>query len=218
VLDGGTTLLDGTRLLTHQLNLKAIESDPSFARAYYGLALTAHLPVTLADGRCFSTERQLYLEALKHDDNHGYAYCNLWVLSRDRGVARRLLDGRWLRPHQFLEEALRSDPGDGYAYGYLRHMMPHREPWTRRSHAAGHWESSNYVFAALLLGLQRLEETGVLLATHHSLLEDMLENWTWTDEERLAPPTGGLGQHLRDPSCASFVPSAGWGTPDQDEL
>ena len=41
------------------------------------------------------------------------------------------------------------------------------------------------LFAMLLLGLQRLETAGVLAPAHHSMLEDMLEGWTWGDTRLL---------------------------------
>ena len=37
------------------------------------------------------------------------------------------------------------------------------------------------MFGLLLLGLQRLETDGVLTPAHPSMLEDMLENWTFKD-------------------------------------
>ena len=49
--------------------------------------------------------------------------------------------------------------------------------WTRRTHASFQ-PATNRLFAALLLGVQRLEEAGVLLLAHQAMLEDMLECWT----------------------------------------
>ena len=40
---------------------------------------------------------------------------------------------------------------------------------------------TNALFATLLLGVQRLEETGVLPQAHQAMLEDMLEGWTGSD-------------------------------------
>ena len=48
-------------------------------------------------------------------------------------------------------------------------------------------QRTKVLFAALLLGLQRLEETGVLPLAHHSMLEDMLEGWTLMDHDLLSP-------------------------------
>ena len=55
--------------------------------------------------------------------------------------------------------------------------------WTRRTHASFE-QATNLLFAALLLGVQRLEEAGVLLLAHQAMLEDMLECWTLTDADR----------------------------------
>ena len=41
---------------------------------------------------------------------------------------------------------------------------------------------TNVLFATLLLGVQRLEETGVLPQAHQAMLEDMLEGWTGGDD------------------------------------
>ena len=41
---------------------------------------------------------------------------------------------------------------------------------------------TNVLFATLLLGVQRLEEAGVLLLAHQAMLEDMLECWTLADD------------------------------------
>lgn len=63
----------------------------------------------------------------------------------------------------------------------------HRRHWTRQTHArlfnrGCHYHSTNVLFAALLLGLLRLETMGVLTLAHHSTVEDiMLEGWTVAD-------------------------------------
>ena len=41
------------------------------------------------------------------------------------------------------------------------------------------------LFGTLLLGLQRLETAGVLPPAHHSMLEDMLEGWTYLDDNMI---------------------------------
>ena len=42
-------------------------------------------------------------------------------------------------------------------------------------------QKTNVLFATLLLGVQRLEETGVLPQAHQAMLEDMLEGGTGSD-------------------------------------
>lgn len=54
--------------------------------------------------------------------------------------------------------------------------------WTRQNHATMFSQDTNTLFATLLLGLQRLETTEVLPLAHYSMLEDMLECWTWDDD------------------------------------
>ena len=56
--------------------------------------------------------------------------------------------------------------------------------WTRRGHAIFS-SITNVLFATLLLGVQRLETAGVLPQAHHSMLEDMLEDWTGRDDPLL---------------------------------
>ena len=63
--------------------------------------------------------------------------------------------------------------------------MQHRaRHWTRRSHGLFSTRT-NVLFATLLLGVQRLEETGVLPQAHQAMLEDMLEDWTKGDAQNL---------------------------------
>ena len=69
-------------------------------------------------------------------------------------------------------------------FSALTCLQRRRRVWTRRTHAS--FESAtNRLFATLLLGVQRLEEAGVLLLAHQAMLEDMLECWTWGNTEEL---------------------------------
>ena len=61
-------------------------------------------------------------------------------------------------------------------------LQRRRRAWTRRSHRVLFSEETNVLFATLLLGVQRLEEAGVLLLAHQAMLEDMLECWTLGDD------------------------------------
>ena len=56
--------------------------------------------------------------------------------------------------------------------------------WTCRSHALFS-SLTNILLGTLFLGLQRLEETGVLPLAHQAMLEDMLEGWTGRDDSCL---------------------------------
>ena len=56
--------------------------------------------------------------------------------------------------------------------------------WTPSSHSEQLFScGTNILFATLLLGVQRLEETGVLPLAHQAMLEDMLEGWTGRDDK-----------------------------------
>ena len=65
-----------------------------------------------------------------------------------------------------------------------------RRPWTRQSHTLLFADETNILFAALLLGLQRLETDEILPLAHHSMLEDMLEGWTLGDNDAIVPSAG----------------------------
>lgn len=58
--------------------------------------------------------------------------------------------------------------------------------WSRLTHMdLWNWQT-NYLFASLLLGVQRHEESGYLIQAHQSMVEDMLECWTARDSIDLA--------------------------------
>ena len=53
-------------------------------------------------------------------------------------------------------------------------------------HHADFHPETNVLFAALLLGLQHLEAAQEVELAHHSMLEDMLEDWTGADSHALS--------------------------------
>ena len=61
-----------------------------------------------------------------------------------------------------------------------------RRHWTRQTHGTlfnSHPNLTNILFGTMLLGLQRLETAGVLPPAHYSMLEEMLEGWTFADSD-----------------------------------
>ena len=89
-----------------------------------------------------------------------------------------------------LVEALRCDPRDVRCRDKLEKLLnPHTSKtpyfWSRSAHPVIFSIETNLLFTTLLLGLQRQETVGVLPLAHHSLLEDMLEGWTWADSANL---------------------------------
>jgi hypothetical protein len=56
--------------------------------------------------------------------------------------------------------------------------------WTHLCHADFSYKT-NDLFETLFLGIQRLEDTGVLPVAHQAMLEDMLECWTNKDDLKL---------------------------------
>ena len=69
--------------------------------------------------------------------------------------------------------------------------MPGAQAWTRQSHSLAFGDMQvNLLFGTLLLGLQRLETDVVLPRAHQSMLEDMLEGWTWGDTQQCCRDNG----------------------------
>ena len=68
---------------------------------------------------------------------------------------------------------------DGYCYICGLHRRSWK-PWKPSLHA-DYSPPTNKLFATLFLGIQRLEDTGVLPLAHQAMFEEMLECWTVGD-------------------------------------
>ena len=180
--DEDIVLPDGRTLNKPQLYLEALRCGSKSALVYsnLGACLVVDETVELHDGRVLS-ERQLYLEALHYNSQYSPAFWNLGMcLSANETVV--LHDGRTFSGHQLYLEAIRCDPSAAHLRSRLLHQTPAGQAWTRASHSLLFGTMPvNLLFATLLLALQRLETGGVLPSAHHSMLEDMLEGWTWGD-------------------------------------
>ena len=180
------TLYDGRTLSKRQLFFEALRCEPDDGLAYNALAncLSGRETVVLHDGRVLN-KRQLYVESLRCKPTENVVYGNLSAcLASNETVT--LHDGRTCNSCQLYQEALRHNPQDERAKRRLIALLPLDQPWTRQSHSLVFGDLPvNRLFAALLLGLQRLETTGVLPPAHHSMLEDMLEDWTWGKSREL---------------------------------
>ena len=75
-----------------------------------------------------------------------------------------------------LEELLRHSPP--LAAHVRARVLSGDTPFAERE---GVRAEANVLFATLLLGVQRLEEVGLLPLAHQAMLEEMLECWTWGD-------------------------------------
>ena len=180
--DETVTLPDGRALKKHQLYLEVLRYNPDDDKSFFNLAicLSGNQAVVLHDGRTLC-KRQLFLEALRCDPKFAKAYHNLGV-NLEAGEKITLLDGRTFNQHQLFLEALRYDPSYAKARTKVLKTASAGQPWTRHCHSLVFGSMGvNVLFATLLLGLQRLETAGVLPPAHHSMLEDMLEGWTWDD-------------------------------------
>ena len=147
--------------------------------------ISRHETVTLPDGRTLN-KHQLYLEALRCNPTDAVIYCNLASTLSAHATAT-LCNGRTFKKWQLYLEAVCHSPQHQRARTGFTTSLPAGQAWTRHHHSLVFGSMGvNVLFATLLLGLQRLETDGVLPPAHHSMLEDMLEGWTWGDTQQLA--------------------------------
>lgn len=185
-------LLDGRHMTRRELLLEALRVDPGYFIAYHNLAYTLGPgeSITLVDGRSL-TNVQLYLEALRNQHratlkNVAQTYYNLaCTLPAAAQGTHTLHDGRSLCRNALLLESLRCNPDCAKTIQQLTLFLPHQHRWTRHNHAILFRKQTNALFCTLLLGLQRLEDSGVLPLAHQAMLEDMLEDWVWGDAQNL---------------------------------
>ena len=124
--------------------------------------------------------RALFMEALRLRPGDAQVWCNLADTLDGPADTLVLYDGRTQRRYELQLEALRLQPDSKAFQNTARAGVPDSVSWHRNTHSA-FAEKTNVLFATLLLGLQRLEEMKLLPLTHLSVLEDMLEGWTWGD-------------------------------------
>ena len=197
---GTTKLPDGRILNQFQFFLETIRCNSRHWPVYHCLA--HHLSqddcdektVMLPDGRTLD-RRQLILEGIQHYtqfyrlesptlvDPEGWINIFYTTLARTlaNGENVTLHNGTTLDKVGLLLEVHRIHPDDKRAKRTLFQSIPDQTPWRRPHHALIFGAKCNLLFATLLLGLQRLEGERIVQAAHHSMLEDMLECWTWSD-------------------------------------
>ena len=191
------TLPDGRNFTKKELLLEAVEhmgaweqmgTHRGISEVYneLGCLLRTGEKISLFDGRT-ANSKELFIEALHLELYRGsltpVLYYNL-CCELDPAETVQLANGQVLHCHELLLEALRSDPNDSDCLGMLGSVAPPGLGWTRATHALLFRGKTNVLFATLLLGLQRLEAMGLLPLAHYSMLEDMLEGWTWGDVRR----------------------------------
>jgi len=199
------TLHDGRTLSRRQLFVEALKYE-NCDQIYRNLGCCLNYTETVAlhDGRTLN-RLQLFVEALRYANSDLGSAAKLCKyigsclhISGDETVT--LHDGRTLNLPQLYAENLyynyvcgRSDAEPDSCYlpaSYLR-FIPSNYTWNRtwassRFGGGPAFAPTNVLFATLLLGLQRLETSGGLPPAHHSMLEDMLEGWTWGDTKDLS--------------------------------
>ena len=185
--DGEIVVLpnEGRALNKRGLLLEAL--FPNDARSYSTLSCSLEdgESVVLPNGRTLD-KQDLILEALRCNPNDSYLYQDLADTMPEWDTRIALPDGRVLDSSGLLLNAVRCDPSNRVASWSLRASLSPRYPWSHLFHSLIlRTMPVNVLFATLLLGLQRLEMAGTLLSAHHSMLEDMLEAWTWGDTNSL---------------------------------
>ena len=199
---GPFELPDGRTLSLFELCLEPLHHNPRYTPAFKNLItfLDVHgddsedgpNTVQLPDGRRLQ-RRDLEIEALRCDP-YDIDLCLAIARSMAPGTTVELEQGRPLHQHELLLDGVArclQTIGDGPRlaavrarfYSALRDSMPSEVAWSRRTHPLVFQGETNVLFATLLLGRQRLETAGTLTPAHHSMLEDLLEGWSWADAQ-----------------------------------
>ena len=183
---------DGRALSKHDLILEVTHADPNIAMCYMMLAQTTAADggsVTLLDGRTLDA-CGLLVEAIRCDPTRPMIYLSLGRLLTTDNDTVMLTDGRVMSRLTLALEARMAAVTDGIkqtdldSFEECGRVVPASHPWSRR-YTRAFGRPTGLLFATLLLGLQRLEETGRLPLAHQAMLEDMLEGWTWGDSTRI---------------------------------
>jgi len=192
-------LSDGRRLGEVELYTAALACDDQCAYAYSSLGFLADMGIRLpaiAGMPPTARSRDWYEQALRCDPTCPPANFNLTytrappLVSHDAGHGNA--DDSESQPptrQQLCVAALRGDSRCTPAYDILCRETDAAQPWSRATHV-GH--NTNTLFATLLLGLQRLEDTGALPLAHQAMLEDALTCWSWRDTLTRDRPSPGV--------------------------
>jgi hypothetical protein len=155
-----------------------------------------HIDGTTYNRVFMETMQSLCRRALHFDDRDGRAYARMyevmqlpsWMCAckRDDSMHVCLLDGTRLSKHDVCTrvymyythpDKLSPSAQNDTMYEYVKR----NEPWSRMG-CRRLWSGLEKEFAVLLLGLQRLEDTGVIQEAHKSMIEDMFTCFRWDDD------------------------------------
>jgi len=178
------TMNDGTELNKFELFAKAIECCPDDYTFYleYVMAMPRYESIFNHSTRVqllLEAEKRLIPQCLIPDAKRIRDTCriyNLLATYTKPCESTTLHDGRVLNNNKLFIEALKCNDEDSLLHHY---EISHDEPWCISSHRA--FGKSNALFATLFLGLQKLEETGVIPLAHQAMFEEMLECYTYGD-------------------------------------
>lgn len=181
-------LSDGRRLNEAELYKAALLRDNQCAYAYNSLGVLCDkgrwvptIDMTIGIAATPTCGLDWYREALRCDPtcppaNYNFLLARAGVLCSDVEPTRQSL----------CRAALRGDHTCSPAYALLCSEIDPASPWSRTAHVGS---NTNILFATLLLGVQRLEDTETLPLAHQAMLEEMLTCWLWQDTLAIDPPS-----------------------------
>ena len=171
---------DGRVMNEIQLYMEALRHNSQSRMAYNNLGtfLEKGEHITLPDGRSVD-DRMLYLESLKCKYTSP-SLINLGLcLSDTESIC--IPDGRIVNKYDLYLEALKYDAD---RYDIRNELKNIKVPWSRRKHECHLYSiGTNILFATLFLGIQTLEEKGVVTLAHQAVFEDMLQYWNEEEED-----------------------------------
>jgi len=178
---------DGKKEFTKaELHVRNIELDPGCAAAYINLAICLvpgeTIVVPLLGPRVW-TKTDLLKTGVQLDPQYENGLRNLAIIAGETGPVT-MDNGRVMDEMALMEEALLCAANTDRAKSirdWIVCRVAGTHAWKRRTHEAMWGMRTQLLFAALLLGFQRLEAHEVIPPAHHSMLEEMLEGWTWAD-------------------------------------
>ena len=99
----------------------------------------------------------------------------------DDGETFTLPNGCALTQKQLFLETLHMCPNFTPVKQQLTFMSKSTDQWSRIFHIL-YSDKTNILFSTLLLGLQKMEDQGLIPLAHQAMLEDALTFWTWGDD------------------------------------
>ena len=170
-----------------QFFLESAKYDPNNPHVFYSLAMTCAYYkkyfITLHDKRTFYIQ-QLYLEAIKLGSTNPSVYIEL-AYSLPYSLSTIMLhDKRHMNRFDLMIESLKFK-FDLHIIHSIQKTINYS--WSRENHSLGLFYNVNKLFGTLFLGIQALEDKGILQLAHQAMFEDMLSLFwmnLWKERDR----------------------------------